>query len=509
LRTKTNSEQLTTDHRQLATGEVSEFEPVIGLEVHAQLLTKSKIFCACSTEFGGEPNSRTCPVCLGLPGALPVLNREAVTMSVKAALAMNCRINQRSIFARKNYFYPDLPKGYQISQFDLPLAEEGVVELLSGERSEGGNIINYRRKKFGITRLHLEEDAGKSIHNPGEDTYVNLNRSGVPLIEIVSQPDFRSSQEAYDYLTYLRRVLLYLQINDGNMEEGSLRCDANVSVRRRGEEKLGTKTEIKNLNSFRFLQKALDYEIRRQIGELVAGRTVSQETRLWDPDREQTFVMRTKEEAHDYRYFPEPDLPPLEVSDAWLEEIRQSIPELPEAKRERFCQTFGISDVEALQICSSKEFADYYEQAAQRSKNPVAVARWLIGDFSALWKRDAMELAEVRVKPEHIAELVEMIDSGEISGKIGKQIFEEIWASGESPRHAAERLGIKQISDTTALEQIVDSVIAGNLKQVQDYRAGRTKLLGFFVGQVMKETKGQANPQMLNELLKKKLESGK
>jgi aspartyl-tRNA(Asn)/glutamyl-tRNA(Gln) amidotransferase subunit B len=384
-----------------------------------------------------------------------------------------------------------------------------MVELLSGERSEGGNIVNYKKKKFGIIRLHLEEDAGKSIHDAGEDTCVNLNRSGVPLIEIVSKPDLRSSQEAYDYLTHLRRVLLYLEINDGNMEEGSLRCDANVSVRPKGSGKFGTKAEIKNLNSFRFLQKALDYEIDRQIEELMSGRSVAQETRLWDPDREQTFVMRTKEEAHDYRYFPEPDLPPLEVSDAWLDEIRATLPELPEARRERFCATFGVSDIDALLICSSRDFADYYEAAATESSNPVAAARWLIGDFSALWKRDGVPISEVRVKPEHVAELVSMIESGEISGKIGKQIFEEIWSSGESPRHAVQRLGIKQISDSGALEQIIDSVIAANPKQVADYRAGRTKLLGFFVGQVMKETKGQANPQLLNELLKKKLDADK
>ncbi|MBI4455862.1 MAG: Asp-tRNA(Asn)/Glu-tRNA(Gln) amidotransferase subunit GatB [Acidobacteria bacterium] len=482
-----------------------EFEPIIGLEVHAQLLTRSKIFCGCSTEFGGEPNARTCPVCLGLPGVLPALNREAVSMAVKVALALNCRINRVSVFARKNYFYPDLPKGYQISQYDLPLAEDGEVELLSGERSKAGNIVNYRKKKFGIIRLHLEEDAGKSIHDTGEDTYVNLNRSGVPLIEIVSQPDFRSSQEAYDFLFSLRRLLIYLEVNDGNMEEGSLRCDANVSVRPKGSEKFGTKTEIKNLNSFRFLQKALDYEIQRQIEDLRAGRTVFQETRLWDPEREQTFVMRTKEEAHDYRYFPEPDLPPLEVSGAWSEEIRATIVELPEAKRERLCATFGISDADALLICASRELADYYETAARENRNPVAIARWLTGDFLAFWKRDAIPLSAVRVRPGHLAEMVALIDSGEISGKIAKQIFEEIWTSGEAPAVAAQRLGVRQISDRTALEQIVQSVIANNQKQVAEYQGGRTKLLGFFVGEVMKQTKGQANPQILNELLKKNL----
>lgn len=482
-----------------------EFEPVIGLEVHAQLLTRSKIFCGCSAQFGGEPNTKTCPVCLGLPGALPVLNREAISMAVRVALALNCNINLYSVFARKNYFYPDLPKGYQISQFDLPLAEHGVVELLTGERSEAGNIGNYRKGKFGITRLHLEEDAGKSIHDAGDDTYVNLNRSGVPLIEIVTEPDLRTSQEAYDFLSYLRRVLLYLGVNDGNLEEGSLRCDANVSVRPAGADKFGTKVEIKNLNSFRFLQKALDYEIERQIGEVKSGRTISQETRLWDPDHERTFLMRSKEEAHDYRYFPEPDLPPVQLTAAWVQDVRAGLPELPEQRRERLTAAYGLSDAEGLLICSTRESADFYEEAVVAGGSPVAIARWLIGDFSALWKREGIPLSEVRVRPVHISELVRIVESGEISGKIAKQIFEEIWDSGELPSVAVQRMGVKQISDRGALEKVVDGIIAANPKQAADYKAGRTKLMAFFVGQAMKETRGQANPQLLNEVLLSRL----
>lgn len=486
-----------------------EYEPVIGLEVHAQLLTRSKLFCACSTQFGASPNSNTCPVCLGLPGALPVLNREAVAMGVKAALALGCRINTISIFARKNYFYPDLPKGYQISQFDRPLGEHGTVRVYSGERTDGGKIVNRREKAFGITRLHLEEDAGKSVHegmhDSGLKSYVNLNRSGTPLAEIVSEPDFRSSQEAYDYLTHLRKTLLYLGVCDGNMEEGSLRCDANVSVRAAGEKAFGTKVEIKNLNSFRFLQKALDYEIARQIRCIRDGERVVQETRLWDDDKGCTFPMRSKEEAHDYRYFPEPDLPPLELDEARISEISASLPELPDAKLKRFIASYGLSDDDALLLSSTAAMASYFEECAGVSGNPRAAANWIMGDLAFALKNSAQEMADCPLPPATLAALIKTIDSGEISGKIAKTVFEEIFRSGEQPGEVIRRMGLAQVSDESSLAAVIDKVLAANPRQLAEYRSGKDKLLGYFVGQVMKETKGQANPQILNNLLRQKL----
>ncbi len=484
-----------------------EFEAVIGLEVHAQLLTRSKLFCSCSTQFGAPPNSNTCPVCLGLPGALPVLNREAVAMAVKAGLAFNCTINRRSVFARKNYFYPDLPKGYQISQYDQPLAVEGQVTLLTGDRLETGNVANYRQKTFGITRVHLEDDAGKSIHAPGDDTYVNLNRTGVALIEIVSEPDFRSSQEAYDYLTYLRKTLLYLGICDGNMEEGSLRCDANTSVRPKGARKFGTKTEIKNLNSFRFLQKALDYEIQRQIEVLRSGGEIHQETRLWNEELQKTFVMRTKEYAHDYRYFPEPDLMPILISDQWLSQLQSEIPELPEAKRERFAVDYGLGDEEALLVTQTRELADYFESAAKASGLPKAIFNWLLGDVTRFLKRDGREISDFPIAPADLARLALLVEEGAISGKIAKDVFEKMYQSGESPDKIVEREGLRQISDTGQLEGVVEGVLAANAGKVREYREGKLGLMGFFVGQVMRQTQGQANPQLVNEILKSKLDT--
>ncbi|HSW39109.1 MAG TPA: Asp-tRNA(Asn)/Glu-tRNA(Gln) amidotransferase subunit GatB [Acidobacteriota bacterium] len=487
-----------------------KFEPVIGLEVHAQLLTRSKLFCGCSAKFGDRPNSNTCPVCLGLPGALPVLNREAVTMAVKAAMAFGCRINPISIFARKNYFYPDLPKGYQISQFDHPLAENGSVLVFSGERTESGKTVNRREKAFGITRLHMEDDAGKSIHEGLPDmeakTYLNLNRTGVPLVEIVSEPDFRSSREACDFLIHLRKTLLYLEVCDGNMEEGSLRCDANVSVRPCGSEKLGVKVEIKNLNSFRFLQKALDYEIARQSGLLSQGGHITQETRLWDESAGRTFTMRSKEEAHDYRYFPEPDLPPLKLDPVLTAAIQESLPELPGARMHRFITEYGITEDDALQLTATRAAADYYETCAKASRNPRAAANWIMGDLAFALKSSGATMDNCPISPFDLAALIQKIDSGEISGKIAKQVFEEMRISGGKPADIINRTGLAQVSDETSLEPLIDVIIAGNRKQLEEYRSGKTRVIGFFVGLVMKETGGRANPQMVNELLKKKLD---
>ena len=485
------------------------FEPVIGLEVHAQLLTRSKLFCGCSTRFGSPPNSQTCPVCLGLPGALPVPNREAVAMAVRAALALGCRINPISVFARKNYFYPDLPKGYQISQFDTPLAQHGCVRVLSGERTETGHIVNRREKAFGITRVHIEEDAGKSLHEgiPGseENSLVNLNRSGVPLIEIVSEPDFRSSQEAYDYVTQLRRILMYLGVCDGNMEEGSLRCDANVSIRPAETDGFGTKVEIKNLNSFRYLQRALDYEISRQTKDLSDGGRILQETRLWDEAAGRTVAMRSKEEAHDYRYFPEPDLPPLQLDPGWITGIQTSLPELPHAKALRFIAEYRLSSEEAVQLTSGTTLADYFEKCAILSANPRGALHWITGDLTYALKSSGRDMEDNPLSPLRLAALIRMTDSAEISTKIAKTVFEEMFRSGEEPAAVVTRLGLVQITDAAALEAVIDKILNANPAQLAEYRAGKEKLFGYFAGQAMKETKGQANPQLLNKLLKIKL----
>ena len=484
-----------------------KYEPVIGLEVHAQLLTRSKIFCSCSTVFGASPNSNTCPVCLGLPGALPVLNGEAVAMAVKAGLALGCRINERSIFARKNYFYPDLPKGYQISQYEVPLAQEGRIEILTKVSGKAGNIQAREKKSFGITRVHLEEDAGKSIHIAGGDSYVDLNRTGVPLIEIVSEPDLRSSQEAYDYLSHLRRIILYLEICDGSMEEGSLRCDANVSIRPEGSSELGTKAEIKNLNSFKFLQRAIDYEIVRQVRLMESGTELKQETRLWDEDKQQTTAMRSKEEAHDYRYFPDPDLLPIVVSQDCLEKLATDIPELPQARLERFVRKYSLADEDGLFITQTTQFADYFEAAVRVYNKPKAILNWMSGDLVRLLKQYSKTIGEVRASPEQLAVLVRLIDEGKISGKIAKQVFDRMFESGESPEKIISREGLQQISDEGHLESMVDRVLKDNPGKVQAYRNGKEGLLGFFMGQVMQETRGQANPKLVNEMLRLKLQS--
>jgi aspartyl-tRNA(Asn)/glutamyl-tRNA(Gln) amidotransferase subunit B len=485
------------------------WEAVIGLEVHAQLKTDSKIFCACSTEFGQEPNSNTCPVCLGLPGALPTLNREAVKMAGKAALALNLKINDESIFARKNYFYPDLPKGYQISQYDRPFSERGAVEILTSERDEGGRAADWRLKRFGITRAHIEEDAGKSVHDVGDPnkSYVNLNRAGTPLLEIVSEPDFRSSWEAYDYVNFLRRTLQYVDVCDGNMEEGNLRCDANVSVRRAGETKLGVRAEIKNVNSLRFLQKAIEYEIDRQVALLETGGKVTQETRLWNEKEGKTYTMRSKEDAPDYRYFPEPDLPPLEVSKEWVERLRDELPELPEARRQRFMRDYDLNADEAFRLTGQRELADYFEAAAKAANNIRAAANWVLSELLRELTNAKVDITECKIKAEDLGAMIRLIDDKTISGKIAKDVFVEMFATGKAPAEIVKEKGLTQITDASAIEKIVDEVIVANPKQVENYRGGKTALMGFFVGQVIKASGGKANPQAVNDILKKKLDA--
>jgi aspartyl-tRNA(Asn)/glutamyl-tRNA(Gln) amidotransferase subunit B len=485
------------------------WEAVIGLEVHAQLNTVSKIFCACSTEFGQEPNSNTCPVCLGLPGALPVLNRAAVKNAGKAAIALNLKINNESIFARKNYFYPDLPKGYQISQYDRPFSEHGAVEILTGERDDGGRVVEWNLKRFGITRAHIEEDAGKSVHDMGDPSksYINLNRAGTPLLEIVSEPDFRTSWEAYDYVSFLRRTLQYIGVCDGNMEEGNLRCDANVSVRRAGETRFGTRAEIKNINSLRFLQKAIDYEIDRQITVIETGGKIVQETRLWNEKEGKTYTMRSKEDAHDYRYFPEPDLPPLEVSQEWVESLKEALPELPETRRQRFMREYDLNADESFTLTSERELADYFETAARTANNHRAAANWILSELLRELKNADIGIASCKIKSEDLGAMIRLIDDKTISGKIAKDVFAEMFATGKAPAEIVKEKGLVQITDTSAIEKIVDEVIAANPKQVEGYRSGKTALMGFFVGQVIKSSGGKANPQAVNEILRKKLDA--
>jgi len=487
-----------TTEVSLAAG--SKYEPVIGLEVHVQLLTATKIFCSCSTHFGDRPNTNVCPVCLGLPGALPVLNRKAVEFATLAAMALNCRINETSVFARKNYFYPDLPKGYQISQYDKPLAEHGAIEIKVG----GGS------KKIGITRVHLEEDAGKSLHegfaNSSETTAIDLNRSGVPLIEIVSEPDIASPDEAYEYLTRLKEIILYTGVSDCNMEEGSLRCDGNISVRPRGQKEFGTKTEVKNVNSFRFIREALQYEIERQVGVIESGGKITQETRLYNSVEGKTYGMRSKEQAHDYRYFPEPDLLPLVVDAKWQKEIRDTLPELPEARRKRMVADYGITEQDAQVLTLTRSLADQFEAAAKAARSPKRVANLVQSELMGRLKAKGIEIEQSPISMKGVAASADLVESGAISGKMLKDLYDLAFERGKDFSAVYEEEGRpEQSRDTSALEKIIDEIIAANPKQVEQYRAGKKTVVGFFVGQVMKASKGQANPQMVNDLLAKKL----
>jgi aspartyl-tRNA(Asn)/glutamyl-tRNA(Gln) amidotransferase subunit B len=484
------------------TGAIARYEAVIGLEVHVQLATATKIFCGCPTSFGAPPNTNVCPVCLGLPGALPVLSRHAVELAIKGALALNCRIRPVSRFARKNYFYPDLPKGYQISQYDEPFAEQGYVDVSTGPAV----------RRIGITRVHMEDDAGKSIHDGFKDSdrysYVDLNRSGTPLIEIVSEPDMRSSDEAFQFLTELKQTLQFIEVSTCDMEKGHLRCDANVSVRLKGEEKLGTKAEVKNLNSFRFLKQALDFEIARQVALLESGGRVVQETRLYNPDAGETFSMRSKEDAHDYRYFPEPDLLPLRISDEWFRRISAEMPELPAGKRARFVAQYGLREYDAEILTATRAAAEYFETAAQVSGDPKTAANWVMGDLLGLLKAESKEIADSPVTASNLGKLVKLIAAGEISGKLAKEIFPKMFASGEPASAIIQREGLKQISDTSELDRIIDEVIAKNPKQVEQFKGGKATVINFLVGQVMRSTRGQANVTAVTEIFKRKLSEG-
>jgi len=480
----------------------SKYEAVIGLECHCQLLTNSKLFCSCSTQFGEPANMNTCPVCLGLPGALPVLNRAAVGMAVKAGLGLNCTINPESQWSRKNYFYPDLPKGYQISQYDRPIAEHGFIEI----------SVNGELKRIGVQRIHMEEDAGKSLHegfpDSSRNTYLDYNRSGVPLVEIVTRPDLRSSEEAFDYLTRLKEILEYLDVCDGNMEEGSLRCDANVSIRLKGAEKFGTRTELKNINSFRFVRKAIDYELNRQAEVLDGGGRIIQETRLWNSDEERTVSMRSKEEAHDYRYFPDPDLPLLVLDEEWLAGIRTSMIELPETRRHRFVAEYAMSDYDAGVLTMTRALAEFFDETARLSGQPKAAANWIMGDLLRFFKDanlDMKDLSASPVTPKMLADMILLVEKGTISGKIAKTVMEEMYKTGKAPGAIVEEKGLVQISNSGELEVIVDNVMTQHADAVEQFRSGKQGSLGFLVGQVMKATQGRANPQTVNELLRKRL----
>jgi aspartyl-tRNA(Asn)/glutamyl-tRNA(Gln) amidotransferase subunit B len=473
-----------------------EYEAVIGLEIHAQLLTDTKIFCSCSTLFGSEPNTQTCPVCTGMPGVLPVLNRKAVEYVVRTGLALNCRIAQVSRFARKNYFYPDLPKGYQISQYELPLCEGGHLDI----------NINGESRRIGLTRIHLEEDAGKNIHEGAADeSLVDLNRAGVPLMEIVTEPDIRTPTEAAEFMKRLRSILRYINVCDGNMEQGSLRCDANVSVRPAGSDVYGVKTEIKNMNSFRFVEKALDYEIKRQVRAIKDGEKIIQETRLWNTERGATEPMRSKEEAHDYRYFPDPDLTPVEISGELIEQIRADVGELPDAKTARFMSEFGLTEQEADALSADRATAEWFEDAVRLGAEPRAVANWIRGDLARLLNEEGKSIDDSPVRPEGLVKMLKLIADGTISGKIAKTVFEEMYNTGKSAASIVKDKGLVQISDESGIERIVDEVLDRSPEEIERFRAGEQKLMGYFVGQVMKETKGKANPKIVNELLRKKL----
>ncbi len=481
---------------------LTKYEPVIGLEVHVQLGTKTKIFCSCPVEFGSAPNTNVCPVCLGLPGALPVISRQAVELAISASLALHCKINPFSRFARKNYFYPDLPKGYQISQYDQPLAEHGYLDIVT----EAG------QKRIGVTRVHMEDDAGKSVHDGFKDsdkfTYVDLNRSGTPLIEIVSEPDMRSADEAHAYLTAIKQVIQFIGVSDCDMEKGQLRCDANVSVRLRGTEKFGTKVEVKNVNSFRFVKQAIEYEIERQVEIIEKGGTIDQESRLYDATTGVTIGMRSKEHAHDYRYFPEPDLVPLRVSEHWLNEVKSHLPELPSDRRDRYVSEYGLREYDAQVLSLTRATGDYFEIAAKASGDGRTTANWVVGDLMGLLNAAGKEIEQCPISPEHLGEMVALINKGELSGKLAKEILPKMFETGAAPAAIMEREGLKQISDAGALEKIADDVIDANPKQVEQYKGGKTALMGFLVGQVMKASRGQANPQVATDVLKKKLGGG-
>ena len=474
-----------------------EFEPVIGLEVHSQLKTRTKIFCSCSTRFGADPNTHVCPVCLGMPGVLPVLNKTVVEFAMRMALATSCTITRQSRFARKNYFYPDLPKGYQISQYEFPIAENGHVII---------TLEDGTQKRIGITRIHMEEDAGKLIHDPQRGkSLVDYNRTGTPLIEIVSEPDIRSPEEAGAYLRQLRSILRYLDISDGNMEEGSFRCDANVSIRPKGETEFGTRAELKNLNSFKYVEAAIAYEIKRQKAVIADGGKVVQETRLWDSAKNRSHSMRGKEEAHDYRYFPDPDLVPLEIDEAWIDTVRNTLPELPDARKERFVKDYDLPRYDAEVLTAARELADYFEDCARNVKTPKLVSNWVMGTLLGLLNSEGKTIDQSPVSSAQLAELITLIETDVISGKIAKTVFDEMLTSGKAPKVIVEEKGLVQVTDASAIESVVDQVISANPSEVEKFKAGNAKLMGFFVGQVMRETKGKANPQMVNQLLKEKL----
>lgn len=484
------------------------WEAVIGMEIHAQLATETKIFCGCRAEFGSEPNSNTCPVCLGLPGALPVLNRNVINLGARAALALGLEIQETSIFARKNYFYPDLPKGYQISQYDKPFSANGQLTIMTAERDEGGHATDWKPMTIGVERMHLEEDAGKNVHEGLPDTdkfsYVDLNRAGTPLGEIVTKPDFRTSWQAYDYVNHVRRVLQWVGASDADMEKGNLRCEANVSVRPIGQEKFNTKVELKNLNSVRFMQKAIEFEIERQIAAHESGEGVRQETRLWNEQKNETRVMRSKEDAHDYRYFPEPDLQPLVVSRDFIDSVKAVMPELPDTMRDRFIETYGLSYADASQIVAEKALAEYFETVSRLTTNPKLSVNWVLGEFTRELNNSG-KAANESVTAEDLAELIKTVESGAINNNQAKEVFAEMFATGKPAATVISEKGFEQMSDIGAIEKIVDEVIEKNENQATAYRNGNEKLFGFFVGQVMKESGGKANPKIVNELLKNKL----
>jgi len=474
----------------------SKYEAVIGLEVHAQLSTKTKTFCGCSTKFGNAPNTNVCPICLGHPGVLPVLNKKVVEYAVLMGLATNCEIRERSIFARKNYFYPDLPKGWQTSQFEEPICEHGYLDITKSDETV---------KRLGITRIHMEEDAGKLIHDKDYDTLVDLNRCGTPLIEIVSEPDMRSAEEAYLYLTKIKQIVTYLNICDGNMEEGSLRCDANISIRLKGEEKLGTKAEVKNMNSFRNVEKAINAEIERQIEIVEEGGKIKQQTLLWNADREEIVPMRSKEESHDYRYFPEPDLMPVVVNAEWKEEIRKNLPELPEVRKNRFVSEFNLPEYDAEILTASRPLADYYENVVTVTDDYKATSNWVMGDVLKIIKEEKIEITDFPIAPQNLGKLINLINNKTISGKIAKDVFPEMLKNNSDPEQIVKEKNLVQITDTSELEGVIQQIIEKNKPQVEQYLKGKETVIGFFVGQVMKETKGKANPQAVNEILQLKL----